>query len=63
MEKYSYGSSSEMSAVYTLVNTLAFNFKTVKKVALLVEGGERETLGGHIDLSKPFVPQYSLIAK
>lgn len=62
-EGASYGASSEMAAVYSLVNTVAFNFKTVRRVSILVEGGERETLGGHIDLSRPFVPQYSLVAK
>jgi spore germination protein GerM len=63
MEDFAYGSSSEMAAVYALVDTLAFNFKNIKKVSLLIEGGERETLGGHIDLSRPLSPQYSLIAK
>jgi|WetSurMetagenome_2_1015567.scaffolds.fasta_scaffold229886_1 spore germination protein GerM len=59
----SYGASSEMAAVYALVNTVAFNFKSVRRVSILVEGAERETLGGHIDLSRPLVPQYSLVAK
>jgi S1-C subfamily serine protease len=27
------------------------------------QGGEKETLGGHVDLSRPLVPQPSLIAK
>lgn len=62
-ENFAYGSSSEMSAVYALVDTLTFNFKDIKKVSLLIEGAERETLGGHIDLSRPLAPQYSLIAK
>jgi spore germination protein GerM len=62
-EKFSYGSSSELSAVFAVVNTLAFNFKSIKKVAILVEGAERETLGGHIDLTQPFSPDYSIVAK
>jgi spore germination protein GerM len=62
-EGAAYGASSEMAAVYSLVNTVAFNFKTVKRVGILVDGGERETLGGHIDLSRPLVPQYALVAK
>ncbi len=62
-EKGSYGSSSELSAVFAVVNTLAYNLKSVKKVVILVEGGERETLGGHVDLTKPFSPDFSLIAK
>lgn len=63
MEKFSYGSSSELAAVFAVVDTLAFNFKTIKKVSILVEGVERETLGGHIDLTQPFLPDYSIVAK
>jgi spore germination protein GerM len=62
-EKFSYGSSSELSAVFAVVDTLAYNFKTIKKVAILVEGAERETLGGHIDLTQPFLPDFSIVAK
>jgi spore germination protein GerM len=62
-DKFSYGSSSELSAVYAVVDTLTFNFKMVKKVAILVEGAEKETLGGHVDLTQPFLPDYSIVAK
>jgi spore germination protein GerM len=62
-EKGSFGSSSELSAVFAVVNSLAYNLRSVKKVALLIEGGERETLGGHVDLTKPFSPDFSIIAK
>lgn len=58
-----YGSSGEMAAVYSVVNSLAYNLKSVKKVVFLVEGSEKETLGGHIDLSSPFTPDFSLVAK
>jgi spore germination protein GerM len=62
-EGFAYGSSSELAAVYAVVNTLVYNFKPVKKVILLVEGAERETLGGHVDLSRAFFPDYSLVAR
>ena len=62
-EKFSYGSSSELAAIFAVVDTLTFNFKSVKKVAILVEGAEKETLGGHVDLTQPFLPDYSLVAK
>jgi len=58
-----YGSTSELAAVYAVVDTLAFNFKAVKRVALLVEGAEKETLGGHVDLTRAFLPDYSLVAR
>ncbi len=63
VDKFSYGSSSELAAVYAVVDTLAFNFKAVKKVVILVEGSERDTLGGHVDLSRAFFPDYSLVAR
>ncbi len=62
-ENLSYGSTSELATVYAVVNTLVYNFKPVKKVVLLVEGAERETLGGHVDLSRAFFPDYSLVAR
>jgi len=62
-EKASWGSSSELAAVYAVVDTLAFNFKEIKRVSILVEGVERETLGGHVDLARAFLPNYSLVAK
>lgn len=63
VENMAYGSTSELAAVYAVVNTLVYNFKSVKKVVLLVEGSERETLGGHVDLTRAFLPDYSLVAR
>lgn len=60
--KHLSGSSAEIATVYSVVNSLAYNFRPVKKVFILIEGEERDTLGGHIDLSKPFLPDYSLVA-
>ena len=62
-EKFAYGSSSELAAVYAVVDTLARNLPSVKKVVILIEGAERETLGGHVDLSRAFRPDYSLVKK
>ena len=61
-EAQPYGATSEMLAIYSIVNTLTYNFKEIKKVFLLVEGRERETLSGHVDLSRPFLPMSDLIA-
>jgi spore germination protein GerM len=62
-EGFTYGSTSELAAVYAVVDTIVFNFKSVKKVVLTVEGAERETLGGHVDLTRAFLPDYGLVAK
>lgn len=61
-EKHISGSAAEISTVYSIVNSLTYNFKSIKKVFILIEGREKETLGGHIDLSRPLLPQYELIA-
>ena len=63
MEKHPSGSSAELATVYSIVNTLAYNFKPIKRVFILVEGSEKETLSGHINLSQPFVPLNSLNAQ
>jgi spore germination protein GerM len=63
MEKHPSGSSAELATVYSIVNTLAYNFKPIKKVFILVEGSEKETLGGHLNLSEAFVPLFSLNAQ
>lgn len=62
-EKHLAGSSAEISTIYSIVNSLTYNFKSIKRVFILIEGGEKETLGGHINLSQSFRPQYDLIAK
>ena len=62
-EKHPSGTSAEVATVYSIVNSLALNIPSVKKVVFLVEGGEKETLGGHINLSKPFTPLKSLIVE
>lgn len=63
MEKHPSGSSAELTTVYSVVNSLTYNFKPIKKVFILVDGGEKETLGGHINLSQAFTQLSSLIAE
>jgi len=62
VQKQLSGSSAEISTIYSIVNSLSYNFDSIKKVFILIEGQERETLGGHINLSRPFLPLYDLIA-
>jgi spore germination protein GerM len=62
-EGFAYGSTAELAAVYAVVDTLVFNFPAVKRVVILVEGAEKETLGGHVDLTRAFLPDYSIVAK
>lgn len=53
------GSSAEMLAVYSVVNTVAVNFPQIQKVKLNVDGNSGVILR-HLDLSDPLSPDYSL---
>jgi spore germination protein GerM len=50
------GIESETLAVYSIVDSIASNIPAVKKVKILIQGQEVETLDGHVDLSEAFVP-------
>ncbi len=57
------GSSSEICAVYSIVDTLVQNIKTIRKVFILIDGQERDTLAGHVNLELALSPDTSLIAR
>lgn len=51
----------EMLAIYAVVNTLTQNFEEIKKVFLLLDGREVQSLAGHMDLSRMFTKRTDLI--
>lgn len=55
------GSSAEMLAVYSIVNTVTVNFPYVQSVKLNVAGDTHAHLS-HLDLSEPLLPDYTLEA-
>jgi len=55
------GSSAEIHTVFSIVNTLTFNFPKIKYVQILVEGQEVDTIAGHLDTSLPFKENLFLI--
>jgi len=57
------GASAEIATVYSVVNTLIYNLNSIKKVFILIDGGEKETLNGHIDLSLPLVSKFNLMVE
>ena len=61
-DRHPSGSSAEIATIYAVVDSLAINLKSVRKVCLLVDGEERETLAGHIAISRPIPPDFSKIA-
>ena len=54
------GSNSEMMAAYSVVNSLALNYPQVKGVLFTLDGKPLQTLKGHLDISKPIAPDFSL---
>lgn len=57
------GTEAEKATVFAIVNTLAQNFKSIKKVFILVDGEEKETLDGHVTLNRAFRPDFSLVVQ
>jgi spore germination protein GerM len=55
------GSHEELMAVFSIVQTVTANFPEVKKVRVLVNGSQAETLAGHIALDRPLTPIASLV--
>lgn len=53
------GSSSEMLAVYSIVDTVCANFPQIAQVKLTIEGAGGARLS-HLDLSQPLRPDYTL---
>ena len=57
------GSSAEMVAAYSIVDTVVTNFPQVKAVQFLVEGAVPQSLKGHLDLRAPLAPDFELEKK
>jgi spore germination protein GerM len=55
------GSADEILAVYSIVDSLALNIPEIQRVAILIDGRQRATLAGHIDLRRPLAPDKSLL--
>jgi len=48
------GTDAEIDTVYAVVDSLTYNFPEIRSVQILIEGEERETLAGHLDLSRRY---------
>ena len=53
------GTAAELEFIYFIVDNICYNFKEIMKVKILSGGNEQKTLAGHIDLEKPFFPDYN----
>lgn len=56
------GSTEEMQRVYALVNSIVLNVPQASQVAILWNGSQRETFAGHLDTSRPLLPDRTLLA-
>jgi hypothetical protein len=56
------GLTQELASIYAVVNSLTQNIAGINEVQILIEGVEMETLAGHIDLTKPFREDLSMLA-
>jgi len=52
------GTTAELEFIYFMVDNLCYNFREIKKVKFLIGGNESRSLAGHIDLEKPFYPNF-----
>ena len=57
------GSAAEMTAVYSIVDSVAVNFPRIRQVRFLVDGKSVDTLKGHLDLRGSLKPDFTLEKK
>ncbi len=57
-----FGSDEELTIVGSLVDTTLHNVAETSRVRILVNGEPAETLGGHVDLTRPLLFLNSLVA-
>ena len=55
------GVEGEAALIYSIVNTLTRNISEIRGVRILIDGNERETLSGHLDLSGFLQQDMSLV--
>jgi len=53
------GTTAELEFIYFMVDNVCYNFREIKKVKFLIGGNESKTLAGHIDLERPFFPDFA----
>ena len=55
------GSQHELLTVYALVQAVTANLPAARRVQILVDGMEVDTIAGHVDLRRPLAPDPSLV--
>lgn len=57
------GSQHELLTVYALVHAVTANLPAARRVQILVDGMEVDTIAGHVDLRSPLTPDPSLVGR
>jgi hypothetical protein len=60
-EQHPGGSLMELLTVQAIVHAVTANLPTVKRVQILVDGKEVDTIAGHVDVRRPLVADSSLV--
>ncbi len=55
------GTTEELLAVYSIVNSVALNIPEIRRVGILINGKSIDTLNGHLYLRRPLPPDTSII--
>jgi hypothetical protein len=56
------GSLNELLTVYAIVNAVTANLPAARRVQILVDGKEADTIAGHVDLRRPLTRNDSLVS-
>jgi spore germination protein GerM len=59
--KHPGGSASELLTVYAIVNAVTANLPTIRRVQILIDGREVDTLSGHVDLRRPLQQDLTMV--
>ena len=55
------GTDEEIATIFSLVDSLVYNLPGIKRVHILVNGEERETLKSHLDLRRDYAKDMSIV--
>ncbi len=57
------GSLNELLTVYAIVNAVTANLPAARRVQVLIDGKEADTIAGHVDLRRPLTRNDSLVSE
>ena len=58
---HSGGTDEEIATIFSIVDSLAYNLPQIKRVHILVNGEERDTLKSHLDLRRDYAKDMSIV--